>query len=66
MIRRDVVNDRDQRVVKWSLLAAAFALTVGFMAETALERHVEDASTVAEQEIEAKAPRSSLTAAVTG
>lgn len=56
MIRRNLVAERDQRVVKWSLVAAAFALSLGYFAETSLERHVEDAQPVAGQTVEAPVP----------
>jgi hypothetical protein len=53
MIRRDVIrNDRDQGVVKWSLVAAAFALSIGCLAEVTLERHSEDAPTAASQAVQ--------------
>jgi hypothetical protein len=59
MIRRDVVrSDRDQKVVKWSLIAAVFALTVGCFAEVTLVRHVDDTSAVASQKLQAEAPNS--------
>lgn len=39
MIRRNVIRfDREQRVVKRSLLAAAVALSLGFYAQTSLHR----------------------------
>lgn len=62
MIRRNLGAERDQRVVKWSLVAAAFALSLGWFAETSLERHADDAA-VANQTVEVSAP---VTAAVTG
>ena len=40
MIRRDVLQaEPDQREVKWYLVAAAFALSLGCMAEVAALRH---------------------------
>jgi hypothetical protein len=36
MIRRDVLRQRDNRTVKWSLVAAGFALSLGLYAEHAL------------------------------
>lgn len=33
MIRRDIRIERDPRMVKWSLIAAAFALSVGCYAD---------------------------------
>jgi len=62
MIRRGVVNGAgDQRVVKWALVAAAVALSMGYFAEHKLAtRAATDATTVAEQSVEvrpAAAPR---------
>jgi hypothetical protein len=62
MIRRDLVIERDQRVVKWSLTAAVFALSLGYFAETSLERAA-DATPVAGQSVEVTAP---VTAAISG
>jgi hypothetical protein len=57
MIRRDVVRgDRDQTVVKWALVAAVFALTVGCVAEVTLVHGETDA--VAEgQSVKAEAAK---------
>jgi hypothetical protein len=63
MIRRDLVIERDQRVVKWSLTAAVFALSLGYFAETSLERNAADAAPVAGQAVEVTAP---ATAAISG
>jgi hypothetical protein len=63
MIRRDLVIERDQRVVKWSLIAAVFALSLGYFAETSLERNASDATPVAGQAVEVTAP---VTAAISG
>jgi hypothetical protein len=63
MIRRNLVVERDQKVVKWSLIAAAFALSLGYFAEVQLERHVEDTRPVAGQTVDTVAP---VTAAITG
>ncbi|HSJ23538.1 MAG TPA: hypothetical protein VK929_02565 [Longimicrobiales bacterium] len=54
MIRRNITSaDRDRTVVKWSLIAAAFALSVGSLAEATLTRSTEDtAKVVAEQAID--------------
>lgn len=49
MIRRNMYYiERDQRVVKWALIAAAFALTIGYYAETALVRRDADATVAGE------------------
>jgi hypothetical protein len=54
MIRRNLYYiERDQRVVKWALIAAAFALSLGYFAETALIRNDADA-TVAGESVEAQ------------
>jgi hypothetical protein len=63
MIRRDMVVERDQRVVKWSLIAAVVALSLGYIAETSLERNAANASPVAGQTVEVTAP---VTAATSG
>jgi hypothetical protein len=40
VIRRDVLQaEPDQRAVKWCLLAAAFALSLGCIAEVVVLRH---------------------------
>jgi hypothetical protein len=59
MIRRDIVHaDRDQRVVKWSLVAATFALSLGCFAEVTLARSGDEtAPIVAEKTVEADADR---------
>jgi hypothetical protein len=79
MIRRNVMPyDRDQRVVKWTLLVAAFALSTGYFAESTLHRQTEQVPAAVEQRVEAKTPtvaeqqdeaeetRTSTTASVTG
>ena len=43
MIRRDVLRQRDNRTVKWSLVAAGFALSLGLYAEHALTAETIDA-----------------------
>ncbi|HEX6309440.1 MAG TPA: hypothetical protein VFZ69_14685 [Longimicrobiales bacterium] len=55
MIRRDVLRQRDNRSVKWSLLAAAFALSLGLYAEHGLRADVEEetTATVAEEAVPA-------------
>jgi hypothetical protein len=63
MIRRDLVIERDQRVVKWFLTAAVFALSLGYFAETSLERNAAEATPVAGQTVEVAAP---VTAAISG
>jgi hypothetical protein len=62
MIRRNLVAEKDTRVVKWSLLAAAFALSLGFYAETTLERHAETPA-AATQTVEKVVPQ---TASIAG
>jgi len=59
MIRRSIVEvDRDHRVVKWSLTAAVFALSVGTFAEITLKRTAEDTTkVVAESVADADADR---------
>jgi hypothetical protein len=43
MLRRYWIrSETDQRVVKWLLVAAAFAFVAGTFAETRLERHAQD------------------------
>jgi hypothetical protein len=58
MIRRSVMrSDWDQTVVKWSLIAAAVALMMGWMAESQIERHASEGSLPAvEQTVEVVAP----------
>lgn len=46
MIRKNVLK-RDNRPVKWSLVAAAFALSIGFYAEHALTAEVETETSTA-------------------
>ncbi|HSJ09084.1 MAG TPA: hypothetical protein VK928_04200 [Longimicrobiales bacterium] len=46
MIRRDVLKERDGSVVKWSLVAAAFALSLGCYAEMVLASHEEPTPSV--------------------
>lgn len=44
MIRRNVLQgERDSRVVKWSLIAAVFALSIGCYAELVLASHEDEA-----------------------
>ncbi|HEX6132784.1 MAG TPA: hypothetical protein VFZ24_02300 [Longimicrobiales bacterium] len=57
MIRREVLTQRDNRSVKWSLMAAAFALSLGFYAEHVLSVQVEEeTATVAEEAAPVPAP----------
>jgi hypothetical protein len=54
MIRRNILrHDRDQRVVRWSLVAAGFALSVGFYAQGELRANAH--RSVAEKTAEAPA-----------
>ena len=56
MIRRDVLHsDRDHSVVKWSLIAAAFALVVGCYAETVHRSEIEAGTASAAQVTETPA-----------
>lgn len=56
MIRRNVLK-RDNRPVKWSLVAAAFALSLGFYAEHVLTAEVEvDTTTAVVQKAAPAAP----------
>lgn len=59
MIRRSIVEaDRDHRVVKWSLTAAVFALSLGTFAEVTLKRGAEDTTrVVAERVVDVDADR---------
>jgi hypothetical protein len=58
MIRRDVVRgERDQTVVKWALVAAVFALTVGCVAEVTLAHTEVDAAVIAGQSVKAEATK---------
>lgn len=53
MIRRNaVLKGRDQKVVKVWLVAAAFALSLGFIAQHAIETEQADAKSMAGQAIE--------------
>lgn len=63
MIRRDVLK-RDNRPVKWSLVAAGFALTLGLYAEHALSAEVEttDTTTAVVQKAAPVAPAQAVTA----
>lgn len=62
MIRRDVLK-RDNRPVKWSLVAAAFALSLGFYAEHVLTVEVEvDTTTAVVQKAAPAAPAHAVTA----
>lgn len=47
--------DRDQRVVKTSLVAAAVALCVGFYAQTEMRTSAQNATSVAEKTAEVRA-----------
>jgi hypothetical protein len=60
MIRRNIVQpDRDQRVVKWSLIAATFALSVGCFAEISLARAVDEGNgKVVAESVDAEAEKS--------
>jgi hypothetical protein len=55
MIRRNVIR-HDQRVVRWSLVAAGLALSVGFYAQAGLESG-EQAKAAAEKTAEAQATK---------
>jgi hypothetical protein len=56
MMRRQITRfDRDQRVVKCSLVAATIALSVGFYAQNTLSEKAQTATTVAEKTVELKA-----------
>jgi hypothetical protein len=49
MIRRNIlINEWDYRAVKWSLIASAFALSLGAFAQTKLEVHAQDPASVVE------------------
>jgi hypothetical protein len=49
MIRRNIlIADWDHRVVKWSLVASAFALTLGAFAQNRLELHAQQPSATVE------------------
>lgn len=62
MIRRNVLK-RDNRPVKWSLVAAAFALSIGFYAEHVLTAEIEtDTSTAVVQKAAPAAPAHGVTA----
>lgn len=61
MIRRDVLK-RDNRPVKWSLVAAAFALSLGLYAEHALNVEIEQETTTAVVQKAAPAPVQGVTA----
>ncbi|HEX2166710.1 MAG TPA: hypothetical protein VHG09_05670 [Longimicrobiales bacterium] len=62
MIRRDVLK-RDNRPVKWSLIAAAFALSLGLYAEHVLTAEVEtDSTTAVVQKAVPAAPAHAVTA----
>ena len=61
MIRRNVLT-RDNRPVKWSLVAAAFALSLGFYAEHALTAEIEtDTTTAVVQKAAPAAPAHAVT-----
>jgi hypothetical protein len=63
MIRRDVLK-RDNRPVKWSLVAAGFALSLGLYAEHVLTAEVEttDTTTAVVQKTAPVAPVRAVTA----
>lgn len=62
MIRRDVLK-RDNRPVKWSLIAAAFALSLGLYAEHVLTAELEtDSTTAVVQKAAPAAPAHAVTA----
>lgn len=62
MIRRDVLK-RDNRPVKWSLVAAGFALSLGLYAEHVLTAEVEtDPTTAVVQKTAPVAPVRAITA----
>ena len=62
MVRRNVLK-RDNRPVKWSLVAAAFALSLGFYAEHMLTAELETETTTAVvQKAAPAAPAPALTA----
>jgi hypothetical protein len=49
MIRRNIlITEWDHQVVKWSLIAAAFALLTGAFAQNRIEVHAQDATSVVE------------------
>lgn len=47
LVRRDVLTQRDNRTVKWALVAAAFALSLGSFAEHTLAKHGDETTTTA-------------------
>lgn len=55
MIRRDVLR-RDNRPVKWFLVAAAFALSLGLYAEHALTTETDAQTAVVQKAAPAPAP----------
>lgn len=61
MIRRNVLR-RDNRPVKWSLVAAAFALSLGFYAEHVLTAEIETEATTAVVQKAPAAPAPAVTA----
>ena len=61
MIRRNVLR-RDNRPVKWSLVAAAFALSLGFYAEHVLTAEIETEPTAAVVQKAPAAPAPAVTA----
>jgi hypothetical protein len=61
MIRRDVLR-RDNRPVKWSLVAAAFALSLGLYADHVLTAEVDSETTTAVVQKAAPAPVQTVTA----
>jgi hypothetical protein len=64
MIRRDVVRtDRDQKVVKWALVASVLALSLGCFAEVTMDRHAGDTTPAAPQTVQAQ---TSTQASITG
>lgn len=58
MIRRDVLTQRDNRTVKWALVAAVFALSVGAFAEHTLA-NAESTTTATVQQPAPVAPTAS-------
>jgi hypothetical protein len=52
MIRRNIVRgDRDGRVVKWALVAAGFALSLGGYAEVTLARAADEVNKVVAESV---------------
>jgi hypothetical protein len=58
LIRRDVIRgDRDQNVVKWALIAAVFALSMGCVAEVTLVRVDDDSAAAVASQTETATPK---------